>query len=287
MPVWAYRGGRLALDAPCVMGILNVTPDSFSDGGRFDSPERAAARARDMTAAGAAVLDIGAQSTRPGAARLSDEEEWARLEPCLRAVRAATDRPLSIDTFYPTVAARALQAGAQIINDVSGSESNGMMAVAASYGAGLVCMRTGAPESRDAADEAVVADACAYFARALELAQTAGLPREALCLDVGIGFGSSPQGDLSLVACLPQIAAACPDVAILVGASRKRVISEAAGGVPVEARMAGTVALHTVALWNGAHIVRAHDVAEAVQAARVTGALQRAAQKNKGADIYG
>ena len=276
MAVLAYRGGRISLDIPCVMGVLNVTPDSFSDGGRFNSPEAAAAHAREMVAAGAGILDIGAQSTRPGAARLSDEEEWARLEPCLRAVRAVTDCPLSIDTFYPTVAARALAAGAHILNDVSGSEQNGMAEVAASGGAGMIFMRTGAPESRETDGDAVVAATRAYFGRALALAAAAGLDAEAVCLDVGVGFGSSPQGDLALVARLPEILDGLPEVAVLVGASRKRVVAEACGGAPVDARMPGTIALHTVALWNGAHIVRAHDVAEAVQAARVTGALRRA-----------
>lgn len=271
-----YRGGALPLSTPCVMGVLNVTPDSFSDGGRYNSPDAAAAHAREMAAAGAGILDIGAQSTRPGAVRLSDEEEWARLEPCLRAVTAATALPISVDTFYPTVAARALEAGAHILNDVSGSEHNGMAQVAASYGAGMIFMRTGAPESRDATGDAVVDMTRAYFRRALALADAAGLPREVVCLDVGVGFGSSPQGDLALVARLPEILDGLPEVAVLVGASRKRVVSEAAGGVPLEERLAGTLALHTVALWNGAHIVRAHDVKEAVQAAAVTGALCRA-----------
>lgn len=274
MPVFRYRGGALPLSAPCVMGVLNVTPDSFSDGGRYNSPETAAAHARELATAGAGILDIGAQSTRPGAARLSAEEEWARLAPCLSAVTAATALPISVDTFYPSVAARALAAGAHILNDVSGSEQNDMASVAAAHGTGMIFMRTGVPETRETDGDAAVAAAKDYFTRALALADAAGLPLSAVCLDVGIGFGSSTQGDLALVARLPELLADLPDVAVLAGASRKRVISEVCGGVPVEQRLSGTLALHTVALWNGAHIVRAHDVKEAVQAAKLVGALK-------------
>lgn len=271
-----YRGGRLSLNAPCVMGILNVTPDSFSDGGRYAAPEAAAAHAQEMARDGAAILDIGAQSTRPNAARLSDEEEWARLAPCLQAVLAAVSCPVSVDTFYPAVAARALAMGAHIINDVSGSEQNGMAAVAAEYGAGMIFMRSGTSDARDADADTVVADARAYFARALALAKAAHLPLESVCLDVGIGFGSSTAGDLALIARLSELVEGLPRTAVLVGASRKRVVSEVLGGVPTEERLAGTLALHTVALWNGAHIVRVHDVKEAVQAAAMVGALKEA-----------
>jgi dihydropteroate synthase len=251
---------------------LNVTPDSFSDGGRFNTPETAATHAKEMVAAGADILDIGAQSTRPGAALLSAEEEWTRLEPCLKAVRVATDCPLSVDTFHPEVAARALAAGAHIINDISGSEQNGMAAVAAQYGAGLICMRPGDPAVRDVPADTVVAETAAYFQRALALADAAGLPREALCLDVGVGFGSSPAGDLALIARLRDI---LPPVPVLVGASRKRVVADVCGDLPAAERLPGTIALHTVALWNGAHILRVHDVAETVQAAQVITALRK------------
>lgn len=269
--IWQIRGGSLPLERPLIMGILNVTPDSFSDGGRFNTPETAAAHAERMAGAGADILDIGAQSTRPGAIPLSAEEEWARLEPCLKAVTAVTTLPISVDTFHPTVAARALAAGAHIINDISGSEQNGMAAVAAEYGAGLICMRPGDPAVRDVPADAVVAEAAAYFKRALALADAAGLPREALCLDVGVGFGSSPAGDLALIARLRDI---LPPAPVLVGASRKRVVADVCGDLPATDRLPGTIALHTVALWNGAHILRVHDVAEAVQVAKMVAALR-------------
>ena len=269
--IWQIRGGALPLTRPLVMGILNVTPDSFSDGGRFDTPATAAAHATAMVAAGADILDIGAQSTRPGATPLSAEEEWTRLEPCLKAVAAVCDRPLSVDTFHPEVAARALAAGAHIINDISGGEQNGMAAVAAQYGAGLICMRPGDPSVRDIPADRVLAEAAAYFQRALTLADAAGLPREALCLDVGVGFGSSPAGDLALIARLRDI---LPPVPVLVGASRKRVVADVCGDLPATERLPGTIALHTVALWNGAHVLRVHDVAQAVQAAKMVAALK-------------
>lgn len=271
MNSWCIRGGTLSLERPLVMGILNVTPDSFSDGGRYDTPETAAARARVMAAEGADILDIGAQSTRPGAEYLSAEEEWARLAPCLRAVQAAVDIPLSVDTFHTEVAARALEAGVHIINDVSGSEKNGMAAVAARYGAGMVFMRTGDPSQRTATAEETVAATKTYFRRVTSLALSAGLSLSSACVDVGIGFGSSVEGDLALIARLDEIAAESLAAAVLVGASRKRVVREICG----DDLLAGSVALHTAAMLNGAHIVRAHDVAATVAAARAVNALQK------------
>lgn len=261
---WQIRGGVLPLHTPCVMGILNVTPDSFSDGGQFNTPVRAAAHACEMAEAGAAIIDIGAQSTRPGATLLSAEEEWARLAPCLEAVLHAVDTPISVDTFYPTVAANALAMGAHIINDVSGSEHNGMLDVATAHGAGIVCMRTGDTRSRTASPDQTVADMHAYIRRVLGI----GLPQERICFDVGIGFGSSTEGDLALIAQLPAFAEyGCP---LLVGASRKRVVRDVC-----EDLLIGSVALHTAAMMNGAHIVRAHDVAETVAAARAVAAIKR------------
>lgn len=269
------RGGRLSLDTPRVMGVLNVTPDSFSDGGRYNDPARAAARAAEMAAAGAAVIDIGAQSTRPGAAPLSAEEEWARLAPCLTAVLQAVSTPVSVDTFHPAVAERALLLGAHVINDVSGSEHNGMPALAATHGAGLVCMRPGNAADRTAGAEETVAAMKDYVRRITAVAAAAGLPSEALCLDVGIGFGSSTAGDLALITRLGEITALCPASPLLVGASRKRVVREVCAAQTEDDLLVGSVVLHTAALLNGAHLVRAHDVAETVLAARAVAALKK------------
>lgn len=242
-----------------VMGILNITPDSFSDGGRYTDTGRAVARAREIEQEGALILDIGAQSTRPDATLLSDEEEWARLCPVLTALQGQLTVPVSVDTFYPSVAERALQHGASILNDVSGSLENGFPALAARYGAGLVMM------ARDAAHPA---DIRAYFETALTAARRAGLSEEQVCLDVGIGFHQTRDADLDAVRHLQDIIDGLP-TAVLVGASRKRVIAYAGGEAPVEERLGGTLALHTAAQLRGATVLRAHDVKEAVQAAAV------------------
>lgn len=243
-----------------VMGILNVTPDSFSDGGRYTAVEAAVDRALAIEREGASILDIGAQSTRPGAALLSEKEEWTRLAPVLEALRGRVTIPVSVDTFYPSVAERALNHGAQILNDVSGSLQNGFPALAVRYGAGLVMM------ARDAAHPA---DIRTYFETALAAAHHAGLSLSQLCLDIGIGFHKDRETDLDAVRHLQDIIDGLPPTAILAGASRKRVIVYAAGDAPTDERLGGTVALHTAAQLRGATVLRAHDVKEAVQAAAV------------------
>ena len=261
-----------------IMGILNVTPDSFSDGGRYFDRDAALSHAQEMEREGADILDIGAQSTRPGHTPVTAEEEWARLEPVLRNLRGRTALPLSVDTYYPSVAAAAVEAGAAIINDVSGSLENGMPRVAAETGAGLVMMHAGG-----GADDAGRGDALEavrrYFRQAIAAASAAGLPGQRVCLDPGIGFGKDRAGDLALAARLGELTAEFPDTAVLVGASRKRVIASCCSPEPPAGeRLAGTLAFHTVVQWNGAHILRVHDVAAAVQAARVADALRRAAK---------
>lgn len=275
MPIFQYRGGFMDLGKKtCVMGILNITPDSFSDGGRYFDTAAAVAHALEIEQEGAGILDMGAQSTRPGHVPVSAEEEWARLEPVLREVAGRVSIPISIDTYYPEVAAAALEAGAHIINDVSGSMQNGMPKLAAKYGAGLIMMHAGGgADDRDGGN--VPEQVRAYFEQALALAARSGLSRQAVCLDVGIGFGSSTDGDLELIAQLPRLLRGLPETAVLVGASRKRVIGACCGNPPFEQRLAGTLALHSLAQWNGAHILRAHDVAAAVQAAAVTDALKK------------
>ncbi len=274
MPYFAYRGGRLDLSHHThIMGILNVTPDSFSDGGRYFTVDAAADHALEMQAQGADILDIGAQSTRPGHTPVPPGEEWRRLEPVLHALRGRLSIPISIDTYYPDVARRAAESGAHIFNDVSGDLHNGMLEEAARCGAGLILMHAGGgADAQDTAD--AVAAVRQYFAAALTAAARAGLPSEAVCLDPGIGFGKPRTGDLELVARLPETLAGLPETAVLVGASRKRVVAACCGNPPPAERLPGTLALHTLAQWNGAHILRVHDVAAAVQAARVTDALR-------------
>ncbi len=251
-------------DRLAVMGILNVTPDSFSDGGNYQTVEAAVARAIEIEAQGADILDIGAQSTRPGHTPVSPEEEWARLQPVLQAVRGAVSLPISVDTYDPFVAEKALQNGAVILNDVSGSLQNGFPALAARYGAGLIAM---------ARDAETPMDIRRQWQDILHVTREAGLFDEQVCLDVGIGFHADREIDVAAIRILPRLLSGLPRTAVLCGASRKRVIAHCAGDCDASERLAGTLAFHTVALMRGATILRVHDVAEAVQALRVTKTL--------------
>ncbi|MGI6264903.1 MAG: dihydropteroate synthase [Acutalibacteraceae bacterium] len=266
MAVWRFRDRQLDLTATAVMGILNVTPDSFSDGGRYDTVERAVERALAIEREGAAILDIGGQSTRPGHVPVPPEEEWRRLAPVLAALAGKIHLPISIDTYYTDVAERALESGACIINDVSGSLDNGMPALCARYGAGLVMMHNRAGHNTPQ-------DVRRYFETALAAAADAGLAAAHLALATGVGFEKNQEEDARLIACLPSIMEGLFDAAVLVGASRKRVTGAFCGQPPFAERLPATLAIHTVAQWNGANVLRVHDVAAAVQAAAMTGAL--------------
>ena len=271
MTVWKYKGGCLDLSQrTAIMGILNVTPDSFSDGGRYNTLEAAVEHALQMQQEGAAILDIGGQSTRPGHTPISAEEEWARLEPVLRALKGRLTIPISIDTYYPEVAQRALEQGAAIINDVSNSRDNHMTALCARHGAGIVLMHNEAGHNTPA-------QVRLYFEEALAMAQHDGLPIECVCLDPGIGFDKDREEDVRLIAQLPAIMQDLP-AALLVGASRKRVVGAFCGNPPFAERLPGTLAIHTAAQLGGSHILRVHDVAAAVQAAAVTDAVKREVQ---------
>jgi dihydropteroate synthase len=254
---------------PLVMGILNITPDSFSDGGRFIDPDIAIAHARRMAAEGADILDIGAESTRPygGAVPVSREQEIERLEPVLPSV-VALGIPVSIDTMKADVADWAVQAGAAMINDVWGLQRDPDMArIVALHRVPVIIMH-----NRDAADPAIdiVADVTAFFGRSLEIAALAGISREAIVLDPGIGFGKTPDQSMSVIANLSSFATF--GLPILVGASRKRFINQVVPSSPDE-RLGGSIAAHLVAVRNGAAVVRVHDVGETVQALRVADAI--------------
>lgn len=265
MTVWRCRDKTVRFDRPLVMGILNVTPDSFFDGGRYIDPVAALDRALRMEADGAAVIDVGAQSTRPGASPLSPEEEWERLAPVLEALCGRLRVPLSVDTFEPSVATRALQAGADIINDVSGSLDNGFPTLCAAYGAGLVAM------ARNAAS---ITDVTAYFETIRAKAADDGMAVQTLCLDMGIGFHADQAVDLMLIRRTDELARAAGDCPLLCGASRKRVVAFASGDCAPEERLGGSIALHVAAAAKGASLVRAHDVKETVQALTVCHRLQ-------------
>jgi dihydropteroate synthase len=262
----------LALGRPVVMGVLNVTPDSFSDGGRFFDPERAIEHARRLVAEGADVLDIGAESTRPygGAVAVSADEEMRRLEPILPAV-LALGIPVSIDTMKAKVAAWALDAGAVIANDVWGLQRDPEMArEVAARGVPVIVMH-----NRDAADPAIdiMADIAAFFSRSLAIAERAGIVPDNIVLDPGIGFGKTPEQSIIALARFPELKSFGRP--LLVGASRKRFI-DSVSPAPPDRRIGGSIASHLIAAARGAAIVRVHDVAETVQALKVAAAIEGA-----------
>ena len=254
---------------PAVMGVLNVTPDSFSDGGQFAAPERALAQARRMIAEGADIIDIGAESTRPyGSGPISAEEELQRLQPVLPDV-VALGIPVSIDSMKSAVVAWALDQGAVIANDVWGLQRDGgMAALVAERNCPVIVMH-----NRDRADPAIdiMADISAFFARSLDIAAKAGVPTGNIVLDPGIGFGKTPGQSMTALARLDEISSF--GLPLLVGASRKRFISSVVPSEPQQ-RLGGSIAAHLMAAQRGAGIIRTHDVAETVQALRVAAAIE-------------
>jgi dihydropteroate synthase len=269
-PDWLAR--LLALGRPIVMGVLNVTPDSFSDGGRFLDPATALEQASRMIAEGADILDIGAESTRPygGAVAVPSEEEIRRLGPVLPAA-VAMGVPVSIDTMKATVAEWALAAGAAIVNDVWGLQrDSGLARVVAVHRVPVIIMH-----NRDTADPAIdiLADISAFFSRSLEIARRAGIAREKIVLDPGIGFGKTAEQSLTAIARIGELKSF--GLPLLVGASRKRFIDKVSPASP-DQRLGGSIAAHVLAVLGGAAIIRTHDVAETVQALRVAAAIRSA-----------
>jgi dihydropteroate synthase len=262
----------LELRRPVVMGILNVTPDSFSDGGRFFDAAVAIDRARDLIAQGADILDIGAESTRPygGAVPVPVEEEIRRLEYVLPpAVRIGV--PVSVDTMKAAVAEWALARGAAMINDVWGLQRDPELArVIAQAGVPIVIMH-----NREQPDPSldIIAELSAFFERSLEIAASHGIPRHHIVLDPGIGFGKTPEQSLTAIARLRELQSF--GIPLLVGGSRKRFIAKVSPAEP-DRRVGGSIAAHLIAATNGAAIVRVHDVFETVQALRVAAAIRDA-----------
>lgn len=245
-----------------VMGIVNVTPDSFSDGGRYLDPAAAVKHALRLQEEGADILDIGGQSTRPGSKLLTPEEELSRIEPVVEALRGRLRVPLSIDTFYPDVAERTLALGADIVNDVSGKVTPAMAAVVAKTGAGWVLTETQGNYGPDIAGEVA--------ARLADLASSAegmGVGRNQLCLDPGFGFEKDAEQNLELLRGLDRITAL--GYPLLAGVSRKRFIGALTGVEQADQRDPGSMAVHLLCLQKGACIVRAHNVSLSLQMARV------------------
>ena len=254
---------------PAVMGVLNVTPDSFSDGGQFAVPEHALAQAQRMIAEGADIIDIGAESTRPyGSEPVTAEEELKRLQPVLAEI-VALGVPVSIDSMKSAVVAWALDQGAAIANDVWGLQrDSGMAGLVAERGVPVIVMH-----NRERADPAIdiMQDMTDFFARSLEVAAKAGIPSDKIVLDPGIGFGKTPEQSMTALARLGELQSF--GLPLLVGASRKRFISTVTPSEPHQ-RLGGSIAAHLLAAQNGAKIIRAHDVAETVQALRVAAAIR-------------
>jgi dihydropteroate synthase len=279
------RSGKFLLgERTLVMGVLNITPDSFSDGGKFLEPEAAVEQAFAMAKAGADLLDIGGESTRPGSQETSAAQELDRILPVLEALRGRLKIPISVDTRRATVAELALRAGAEIINDISGLQHDPQMAaVAARQGVPLILMHMrGEPRTMQAGPFArdVVKDVTQGLRRSVATARKAGVAKSQIILDPGIGFGKSFAQNYELLQKLPQLARL--GYPLLVGTSRKGFLGAtlACDGKPAppEKRIWGTAATVTAGILNGAHIVRVHDVAEMVQVARVADCLLRLAK---------
>lgn len=269
---WKCRSRSLALgERTLVMGILNVTPDSFSDGGDFMDPDTAVAHALEMVAQGADIIDIGGESTRPGATPVSEADEIRRTVPIIGRIREQSDIPLSIDTMKAGVAAEAIAAGADIINDVSALEADARMAeVAAQTRAGVVLMHMqGTPGTMQdhPVYQDVVAEVCDYLRSRIDFAVQHGVARDHIVIDPGIGFGKNQEHNLALLRELPALATL--PVPLLVGASRKRFIGRITGREHPEERRAGSLGAAAWAAANGAHILRVHDVLDTCDVCRM------------------
>jgi dihydropteroate synthase len=265
-------GRPLDLGRTRVIGILNVTPDSFSDGGRYLEPSRAAERAAEMEAEGAHIIDVGGESTRPGAEPVGAEEEWRRVGPVLKALSRAVTVPISIDTYKAEVARRALAAGACMVNDVMGLRGEGMMEVVADAGVPAIVMHMqGVPGTMQANPTYgdVVSDILAFLRERVSAAGGRGIPRDHLLVDPGIGFGKTLEHNLAILRRLREFRSL--GLPIVLGASRKSFLGALTGGG--DERLEGSIAAAVVAAANGAHLVRVHDVAATVKALRVADAL--------------
>jgi dihydropteroate synthase len=269
-------GKPLDLGSTQVMGILNVTPDSFSDGGDFFFPDAALARARQMVAEGAGIIDVGGESTRPGATPVPVEEELRRVIPVIRVLAAELPVPISVDTSKPEVMREAVAVGAGLINDVRALRLAGALEAAAATAVPVCLMHMlgtepatmqQAPEYDDVTRE--VKD---FLAERVDACVRAGIPRERLLIDPGFGFGKRTVHNLLLLEGLPELTRL--GLPILVGMSRKRMVGKVLGGVPPEHRLYGSLAAATLAAWLGASVVRVHDVAPTVEALRVCDAVK-------------
>lgn len=287
--LWHIRERRLPIgERTLVMGILNVTPDSFSDGTLHLSPEAAVAHAERMISEGADIIDVGGESTRPGGDPVSTEEEIERVVPVITELATRTQAPISIDTTKSEVARAALDAGASIVNDISGLRFDFYVAdAAASVGAGLILMHSrGTPATlhRLPPVAEIIPEVINGLRASVHMAERRGVKRESIVIDPGIGFGKSQEQNLELIAKLDQLIHTFPDLPLLVGTSRKSFIGRILAdtdGTPATAdqRLHGTIASLVTAVLHGAHIARVHDVKQSVEALKTVEAIAAAASR--------
>jgi len=274
MTSWHIKDRVLPIgERTLIMGILNVTPDSFSDGGEFLRVDHALAHAEQMITEGADIIDVGGESTRPGGEPVSIEEEIERVVPVIEALARTTDTPISVDTTKSEVARAALDAGAAIVNDISALRFDFYIADAvAREGAGLVLMHSrGTPGTMHrmppVAD--IMEEVTSSLRASVHMAERRGVKRESIVIDPGVGFGKTQEQNLELIAKVDQLIAAFPDYPLLIGTSRKSFIGRILADAPPEERLHGTMATITAAILKGAHIVRVHDVKAAAETIRV------------------
>lgn len=261
-----------------VMGVLNVTPDSFSDGGQFFAFERAIEQAEQMISEGADIIDVGGESTRPGSEFVSEAKESRRVIPVIERLASSSSIPISIDTTKPSVARAALEAGAEIVNDISGLRFDPAIAdEVAKAKAGLVLMHSrGTPKDMQqmppVAD--IMSEVTSGLRQSVAIAEEHGVPRESIAIDPGIGFSKTAEQNVELIAKLDQLSRAFPDLALMIGTSRKSFLGKLLGDAPADQRLYGTLASVVAAVLNGAQIVRVHDVKSAADAVRVVDAIR-------------
>jgi dihydropteroate synthase len=275
---WRCRHRVIDLTRPVVMGILNVTPDSFSDGGRYARPQDAFDRAANMVAEGAAIIDVGGESTRPGATAVDENVESERVVPVIERIARTLDVAISIDTSKPGVMAAATAAGACIVNDVYALRAPGAREWAAQAGVGVCLMHMqGEPRTmqHNPQYQDVVAEVCEFLGCEREACVAAGIARDAIALDPGLGFGKGLEHNMTLLAALPRIAALGSP--LLVGVSRKSFIGRILGR-PINDRLAGSLGLAALAVSMGARIIRSHEVASTRDAIRMVSAVLQGLQ---------
>ena len=263
--IWNCRDKKIEYaKKTLLMGIVNVTPDSFSDGGKYLDSENAVMHAMKLIDDGADIIDLGAQSTRPGYTEIPPEKEWERLEGVLTKLRKKTDIPISVDTYYPYVAQKAVLNGADIINDISGSISYDMAQIIKNTGSGWVIMHNGAGS---------VEEISSFFSESAEKCRELGINESQLCFDMGIGFGKNYEQNLELIANINEYK--LNGYPLLIGLSRKRVIRDASLQENPEKRIYGNIAAHTVAVLGGADIIRLHDIENEKQGIRTAGEIKK------------